>query len=96
LDAARRRALENRYDGPIPVGAAVAPNFHLPWHDQLSNRKRWAWMEVRRIGHLMVQARAAGGAPRDGNPDRERTRLRANLAFALRNWAAYRDWSRTG
>ena len=54
-------------------------------------------MEVRNIGHCLAQIRAKaviGDQWVDEPLDREHMSLRANLAIALKNWAAYRDWSR--
>jgi len=97
LNTARRHALNNRYDGPLPMGGAFAPDFDRSWREQVTNCKRWAWMEVRKIGHCLAQIRAKaviGDQWVDEPLDREHMSLRTNLAIALRNWAAYRDWSR--
>lgn len=86
-------ALERRHDGPLPPVAALPPDYASPWPEQLLNRRRWAWRDVRRIGHRLVHA---GRAARNGAgiyEYREWQRLRRELAFALRSWKCYRDWA---
>lgn len=91
MDAKLRNALERRYDGPIPVGAAAAPDYDRPWREQLRSRKCGSWREVRRLGGLSARARHAFHASDAKNDHDEWMRLRRNLAFALKSWAAFRD-----
>lgn len=87
-DRALRAALERRYDGPVPAGAAVAADGHLPWRQQITARKDLAWQEVRRIARRPQPHEADGGAERRGR------RVRFRLACAVATWALYRDWLR--
>ena len=50
-------ALERRYNGPIPAGAAIHADASEPWAVQLSNRRDLAWLSVRRRGHDIVRAK---------------------------------------
>lgn len=94
MDGGLRAALERRYDGPIPPRASAPPDYRLPWREQFENRKHWSWQEVRRLGHLARGARLSFITTGRTGDRREWQRLRRNLAFALRSWAAYRDWLR--
>jgi hypothetical protein len=98
MDAKFRAALERRYDGPIPPHASAPSDYDRPWIEQLENRKRWSWQEVRRLGRLAAHAHRAFHVTHDLHHHIEWTRLRRNLDFALKSWATYRDWhrSRTG
>ena len=98
MDAKFRAALERRYDGPIPPHASVPSDFDRPWIEQLENRKRWSWQEVRRLGRLAAHAHRAFHVTHHRRHRIEWQRLRRNLGVALKSWAAYRDWvrSRTG
>ncbi len=91
IDAKLRDALERRYDGPIPVGASAPPDYHRPWREQLERRKFGSWQDVRRLGRLTARARHAFHASDAENDFDEWMRLRRNLAFALKSWAAFRD-----
>ncbi len=91
MDAKLRDALERRYDGPIPVGASAPPDYDRPWRQQLRSRKRGSWQDVRRLGRLAARARHAFHASDAGKDRDEWMRLRRNLAFALKSWAAFRD-----
>lgn len=90
MDTKLRRALELRYDGPIPDGASVPPDYDRTWLEQLENRKRWSWLEVRRLGRLAARAHMDFCATGELRHRREWARLRRNLVFALRIWSAYR------
>jgi hypothetical protein len=89
------RALERRYDGPIPPVAAISADCAMPWAVQLRNRRAWAWAEVRRIGRLTARANRAFRKSGDKSAYRDWTRMRRELAFAVRSWACYRDWTRS-
>ncbi len=91
---ATRAALHARYDGPVPPGASISPDADAPWVEQLANRRRWAWIEVRRLGHLMVQARRAFFDTHDIRHHDEWRRLRNRVDHPLQTWALYRDWER--
>ncbi|KKM20745.1 hypothetical protein LCGC14_1642490, partial [marine sediment metagenome] len=62
IERAMQRALEQRYNGPIPVGASVPPDYMDPEHVQWRTRRISAWDDVRRIGHLIVAERYAWDA----------------------------------
>ena len=85
-----RTALERRYDGPIPSNAAVPPDYRLPFAAQNLHRRKRAWAEVRRIGHLLVAAHRALHATHDRRHFHSWKRLRRELAAALGAWAAFR------
>jgi len=85
------KALELRYDGPLPDRAAAPPDYHLEWPEQLQNRRQLFWLEVRRIGRLA--ARAHTNFRTTGTPEeyRQWIRHRRNLARALGIWATFRS-----
>ena len=85
-----RAALERRYDGPIPFNAAVPPDYRLAFARQNLVRRKRAWAEVRRIGHLLVRSHRMLHATRDIRHFHSWRRLRGELATALGAWAAYR------
>jgi hypothetical protein len=88
---ASRAALALRYDGPVPPLAALPPDFDAPWPQQIANRKRWAWADVRDAGCAVLAARRAFARTGNMRHHREWIRLRGGLRRALRIWAAYRD-----
>lgn len=92
---ALQRALETRYDGPIPVGASVPPDYAEPLHIQWRTRRDGAWREVRRLGHLIIAERHTFAINYDVTRQYEIARLRANLKYAVRSWAAFRGLHRT-
>jgi hypothetical protein len=92
MDAHKRAALENRYDGPIPVGAAVSHDAGEPWEVQLATRRDLAWLSVRRRGHDIVRARRLWNQFHDVRMEKLIRRLRLNLKRELRVWRQYRDW----
>lgn len=86
-----RGLLDARYDGPLPSRAALPPDWDRPQAERIANRKRWAWREVRRLGHRMVSARRAFRAT-GAEVDREDwLRARGSLGHALAGWAYFRD-----
>lgn len=87
-----RAALDNRYDGPLPFNAAVPPDWDRPRHEQIANRKRWAWCEVRRLGRRMVVARRAFRASGALAHHHDWARARGSLTHALATWACFRNW----
>lgn len=91
-----RSALERRYNGPIPPMAALADDHTALWAIQLKNRRHWAWADVRRIGKLAARTSHAMRETGDVRYYRQWQRLRRELAFALRVWRTYRDWSGDG
>jgi len=90
-EPARAAALTRRYDGPLPPLASLPSDFDLPWPDRLENRRRWAWADVREIGHRTARAHRAFAGTRSLAHHREWIRLRRCLARSLQVWAAYRD-----
>jgi hypothetical protein len=93
-EPAQAAALARRYDGPIPPLASLPPDFDSPWPDRLENRRRWAWADVREVGHRMARARRAFAETSLIAHHREWVRLRRCLARSIHIWAAYRDLSR--
>lgn len=91
-DAAFHAALGVRYDGPRPPLTALPPDWSEPWPTQIANRKRWAWREVRRLGHQMVSARRAFRATGALTDHRSWVRARGSLSHALATWAQFSDW----
>jgi hypothetical protein len=85
-------ALQQRYDGPLPLDAAFPPDWDRPRHEQIANRKRWAWSEVRRLGRRMVAARRAFRATGALAHHRDWARARGSLEHALATWACFRGW----
>ena len=85
-----RAALERRYDGPIPFNAAVPTDYRSAFARQNLSRRKRAWAEVRRIGHLLVQTHRALHAASDIGQIHDWRRLRGELATALGTWAAFR------
>jgi hypothetical protein len=94
-DRERGHALERRYDGPIPSVAAISADHATPWTEQLSNRRSLAWTDVRRIARQAARSGRALRATGESRHYRDWIRLRHELGFALRSWAAYRDWARS-
>ena len=94
IERAMQRALEQRYNGPIPVGASVPPDYMDPEHVQWRTRRISAWDDVRRIGHLIVAERYAWDATHSVVHQHEIARLRASLKWYLRNWKTFRDMHR--
>ena len=85
-----RAALERRYDGPIPFNAAVPADYRSAFASQTLLRRKRAWAEVRRIGHLLVHTHRALHATHDIRQIHSWRRLRAELATPLATWAALR------
>ena len=92
IEAGIHAALEARYDGPLPFNAAAPADWDRPRHEQIANRKRWAWSEVRRLGRCMVAARRAFRATGALERHRDWARARGSLVHALATWACFRDW----
>lgn len=85
---------ERRYDGPLPRDAAVEFDADAPWSVQVMNRRRLAWVSVRRIGHEMVhESRMLRETHSTVHLERWR-RLRGDLRYALDSWRTFREWSR--
>jgi hypothetical protein len=87
-------SLERRYDGPLPPTASLPADYDAPWSEQLLNRRRWAWRDVRRIGRELARLSRALRRTAAARDCQEWRRLRHELAFALRTWKSYRDWTR--
>ena len=90
IDWQRRRALETRYDGPLPSHAAIHADCGEAWARQAATRRRLAWQEVRRIGRQAARARNDFYAVPGGARFLEWQLLRRNLAWKLRNWEHWR------
>ena len=86
-------ALQNRYDGPIPVNAAIAHDADQPWATQLASRRDLAWLSVRRRGHDIVRAKRLWNQFHAMHVEKEIRRLRRNLKRELKTWRQYRDWT---
>lgn len=50
MDWRIRAALERRYDGPVPPGAAYSTDFADSYEKQIARRRGLAWADVREAG----------------------------------------------
>lgn len=84
-------ALNQRYDGPIPVGASVAYDAGQTWAAQVSNRRKAAWQELRRVGHLVAAENKAFYLTKSVKHLNEWKRLRKQLDWYLSSYKTWRD-----